>query len=176
MKCFIDGREIKTNRIGPPAMNFGQSEMFKGCKASFYRYVFDLDEFIKLLNPWLKDFIQEESSLVGIENNEEFPQLKRFRELGFPGLSSLARDHQKLLYELIKFDEQEVLGLLGKSPPIAEVPLIKAIFNRIRKFFYRREQNIQYSANSIDLLVIESSTVVMEGVVYAIEKNGGPAP
>lgn len=147
MKCFINGQEIDSSSIGPPAMNFGQLWRYDGCPACRYRYLFTLNEFLERLEKWFEEFRLGEITLKEIEHNEEFPHLHLFRKLGFPTLPVMVDEYQYLLSELVRWDDQEVLEHLSELP---------------------KPSPIFYYANSLESLAIEPKNVVIEGVAFGI--------
>lgn len=106
-----------------------------------------MDEFLERLEKWFEEFRLGEIALKKVENDEEFTYLQLFRKLGFPTLPVMVDEYQYLLSELIRRDDQEVLGHLSELP---------------------KPSPIFYYANSLESLVIEPKNVVIEGVAFGI--------
>ncbi len=63
MRVTIDGTEVGPERLGPPAMNYGQLHRWQDFTQVAYEYVASVEEFVSALDNWFDTYraeIQEE--------------------------------------------------------------------------------------------------------------------
>lgn len=147
MKVFIDNKEIMSASIGPPAMNYGQHQRWLPEQKRRYQLILEPREFLHKIESCFEDFRQEEiADTYEEDDHHHFPELFRWRDLGYPPLEDLLRDESTLLEQLLIYREYEISHALSEySDHLSEH---------------------SYSVNSIDSVRFDKSHITVTGIAY----------
>jgi len=112
MRYFVENELIDENRIGIPAMNFGQEWRYNGLKKVVYEIHLSDNELRERLGPWFYNFRNEIIEDAKMSERCDFPILDRYEEAGFPDLDELIASDRQSLSGLILFSDLDVLNVL----------------------------------------------------------------
>ena len=106
MQCFVGATEVNCGIIGPSDLNYGQHWRWKDQQRCEYRLTLPIDEFCQKVARGFEEFCREVAEDMA-EHASAWaePMFTQLRELRFPPLSVMIRDHPGLLSEALRWDE-----------------------------------------------------------------------
>lgn len=144
LRVLIDGVDISSEEIGPPAMNYGQLHRWERFKRVHYEYRIAWSVFLEYVGPWF-DRCRAELRADDVEHS---PQARtgaqEFAALGYPPLSEV----------------------LASYPEVAERLLLDVPLELNNLFAPARSDRIRYAANTVDLLSVGDGVVRFGGLAF----------
>jgi hypothetical protein len=144
----VNNRRLDPRRIAVRDLNFGQ---WPGCPQAPYRLSVRADEMAALIGRIYADFVKD---AIDFPNLDDSQATEKLRELGWPDLKDLARSNPDLIGILLA----QHIG----------VDLLHRLFSEPKQ-----PHDLDYVLNSIDAVVVEGDSIVIEGAAFAPCKSAG---
>ena len=146
MQAFVNGMPASPQSFGVPAMNFGQPR--PNATEVRYEFVFTRDELLRLAQRAYAQLVTELRADRS-DDEEEWPELQRLRQLEFPSLDAVV-DHEPAVAEMLlrRWINLELLNAINPAAALADGPL--------------------YAFHSIDEIELGHGTARLRGQAYRV--------
>lgn len=143
MDVLIENRRIIPEFAQVPVMNYGQMQRWGDFVRLHYSIELPTEIFIEKIENYFSEFREAE---IAEDDPDDFPELKAYKDAGWPDLKKLVKDHNAILKELIFYHQYEILHLILKRSVT--------------------KQNYCYSVNSVDEVIIENERIKLIGICF----------
>jgi len=143
MNITVDNKEINTELLQVPTMNYGQMQRWEGFAVLRYSIEIEKELFLKKISAFFAEF---RSAEIEEDDTFDFPELIAFKNAGWPELNELVQENHTLLKDLIVYHQYEILHLIIKHP--------------------ENNNDYYYSANSIDAVLFKQDKIQLNGICF----------
>ena len=145
MDIKVDDQKIDYRVFQVPLINFGQAKRWRNFKPLNYTVRMKLEDFILKIDSLFSEFRKSE---IEDDDVEGFEELTTYKSIGRPSLRELSKNHLENLYDLIIYNEHDILHSITYTPmPPCD--------------FY-------YSANSINKILIQNGFIDIMGICFMV--------
>lgn len=143
MKAIVDSELVNPGLLQIANMNYGQFQRWTEFVPLEYKIEVDLESFLNQIREYFANFREME---IEEDDTEGFPELERYKEVGWLELDELAKKYPEVLADVIKYEDYDILHHIVMRP----VPV----------------SDYYYSLNSVEKVQVRNDVISICGVCF----------
>jgi len=143
MDVRIENRKITTELAQVATLNYGQMQRWHDFVPLHYSIEMAKELFIEKITSFFAEFRDAE---MEEDETNDWPELIAFKNVGWPDLSQLAKEHTSILSDLIVYHQYDILHLIIERPA--------------------SKHHYFYSLNAVDEVLFENEMIKLKGICF----------